>query len=49
MIGIIGAMELEVSELAAAMEEAKAELENEEKEMKEYLEDKSPVFHKTEE
>ena len=32
-----------------ALEEAKAELANEEKEMKAYLEDKTPVFHKSEE
>lgn len=32
-----------------ALEEAKAELEENEKEMKAYLEDKEPVFHKTEE
>lgn len=32
-----------------ALKEAREELEKEEKAMKEYLEDKSPVFHKTEE
>ena len=32
-----------------ALEEAKAEMEENEKEMKAYLEDKTPVFHKTEE
>ena len=32
-----------------ALEEAKAELEENEKEMKAYLEDKTPVFHKAEE
>ena len=32
-----------------AMEEAKAEMEEEEKAMKAYLEDKTPAFHKTEE
>jgi len=32
-----------------ALEEAKAELEESEKEMKAYLEDTTPVFHKKEE
>ena len=32
-----------------AIREAQAELEKEEKEMKAYLEDKTPVFHKKEE
>ena len=40
---------IRVKQELAAIREAQEELENEEKEMKAYLEDKTPVFHKTKE
>ena len=40
---------IRVKQELAAIREAQEEMENEEKEMKAYLEDKTPVFHKTEE
>ena len=40
---------IRVKQELAAIREAQADLETEEKEMKAYLEDKTPVFHKTEE
>ena len=41
--------QLRVKQELAAIREAQAELNNEDEEMKAYLEDKTPVFHKTEE
>ena len=47
---VSGAYQLiRVKQELAAIREAQAELENESKEMKAYLEDKTPVFHKQEE
>ena len=40
--------QIRVKQELAAIREAQAELENEEAEMKAYLEDKTPVFHKSE-
>ena len=40
---------IRVKQELAAIREAQEEMENEEKEMKAYLEDKTPTFHKTEE